>query len=298
MNRLNLAFSIAKKASQSRYALILILASLIFFNGVNAFANDDYEVTGHYYLPDTKNVGKYTDAIQWKVTNISDWTFFVNKLQDLPIGSEIKNPLVTLQGGIVHFTQINPDHISGNDIYLSKFGIQQYARMPIDVYHYKNVEMRKFLEMEMDKNPGYGEGEDKEIDLSANGIIVIYRGSNMLSNPNWRVIDPEEFKKYLGFINGLKPLPDGQKLRTELAKTSYDDLGTFIVYLNYSGAPFQFMSVTPVGGVRGTKVNIRKFFFKDEKNYYSVFKSQAETIMRAKKEREGNSDLKRAQDRF
>lgn len=298
MNQLYFNIFILRKRFITAFIMTLAFFSCIFFNGLTAIAADDYNVTGHYYLPNLKTPGKYKDVIQWKVTNIDEWNRFVNKLQKLPKGEEVDNPLSLGQTSMVHFTQINPDKISGNEIYLSKAGIQQYARMPTDEYHYKNEAMRKFLEAELKKRPGYGADSQKKLNLSAPGIVVTYRGSSILENPNWRITDQKEFELYKSYIDKLVPLPEGQTLRMELKKTVYDDVGTFLLYLNYPGAKFQILAVTPESGVRGTTVNLRRFFFKDSENYYPVFKKQAEDIIRGNDARRNGINLNDSSSRF
>lgn len=298
MKQLYSVYSIAKKTMPSLAFAALIFTFSMFFNGINAFAKDGYDITGHYYLPNPEKPGRLISKVDWKITNVSEWMSFVKKLQDLSKSDTIDDTTPTMkQSPIIHISQVNPDRISGNDIYLTEEGIRQFARMPTDVYQYKDTSLRKFLEKEMDANSGYAQ-EEGTIDLNAIGIIVIYRGSEILNNPNWHVTDVRDFKRYAAFIDKLKPLPKGETLRMELKKTTYDDLGAFIMYLNYPGAPYQILSVNPSGGVRGTKVDNLKFFYEDERNYYDVFKKQAEDILKAQVERTTKSDLKRAQEKF
>ncbi len=297
MNQLYLHVVIFKKLARLSLTLIAVLFSSIFFNGLPAFAQDDYDITGHYYLANPQKPGKYYDAVQWKITNTNEWTGFVNKLQKLPEGSPIDNPLHLKQPDMIHLVQTNPDKISGNNIYLSKAGIQQFAKMPFDTYHYQNFEIRKFLEAELKKTSAY-DNKSEGVKISDPEIVVVYRGSTVLQNPMWRVTDPKTLAMYKKYISSLVPLPDSKKLRLEMKKTAYDNVGTFIIYLNYPGAPYQILCVTAEGGNRGTIVNLKRFFFKDTNDYYSIFKQQAENIIRRDEAKRNGTSLNNTNDNF
>lgn len=282
-----------------RAAFIGLLLLCLSFQ--HARAEDDYVITGHFLLPIKTKPGKYGEAVQWQITNIPDWTSFVNGLSNLPKtgeGDDITSPMSENVPNIIHFKQSNPDKISGNDIYLTQKGIQQFARIPSDQYYFKNTEFRKFLDAELKNRPGYGSTTQQKARIYDPGIVVVFRGSSMLQNPMWVVKDAEEMKKYLDFIHNLQPLPDGQGLRSEVGKTIYDDVGTFLMYLNYPGASSHILSVTQEGGIRGTTVKLRAYAYQDTKGFYELFKKQAENVITRRESEEQGTNLSDKTDAF
>jgi len=270
--------------TSKRYFNLILLGFALFFPIHNVAHSRDMEITGHYYVARDAEFTKYTDKIQWKVTNLPEWFKFLVNLKKMPKDLEKNNPMGLKQPEVIHFNVVNSDQKTGHDIFISKAGIQQFSEMPIDNYFDGVVQFREFLETELSFNSGY----DKvigQIDINQPGIVVIFRGSADLKNPFW-VVDPSDKKvieRYKYFIKNFKKsvytTPDFLAIRDD----SLDAENTFIVYLNFTDAPYDFLVVAPDGTTRGTKVGSQYYYFKDMAGYFSMFKRQAEDNLKAAK---------------
>lgn len=250
-----------------------------------ALADKGYSISGHYFITNPQKPGRYKEVAQWSVDDANEWVGFTNRLRNLPridLGEDIIDPMSLGNPEVIYFKQLNPDQITGNDIYLSKTGILQFAKMPVDSFFMKDSAFRFFLENELTTHPGYGELDEKNrIDVTEPGIVVVYRGSSLLENPMWVVKSDDEkmFKKYLSFIGNLKSMGYGETARSESRNDAYDGVQTFLLYLNYGGAPFQMMSVSVDGGVRATIVKLKNYNYEDPKGYFKTFRAKAREIV-------------------
>ena len=262
--------------SKNSFALITWLTGALFFLNMSAQAND-MKITGHYYVANDKTFEKYTDKIQWEITNISEWSKFLTNLKTMPKDLEKNNPMGLKQPELIHFKVSNTDLKTGHDIFISKAGIQQFSKMPVDTYFNYDASFREFLDTELTLNPGYDQVVG-EININQPGIVVVYRGSKNLKNPYW-VINPSDTKvieRYKHFIKNLKKIPVVSQEQLSLRNESLDEENTFIVYLNYNEAPFDFLIMSSDSTSRSTKVSSEYFYYKDTYGYFTIFKRQAE----------------------
>ncbi len=277
MNQLYLHVVIFKLRTKQLGAILTVLFFSMFFNILPSFAEENFEVTAHYYRLTSQTPIKYNDAIQWKITNPAQWNGFMDKLKTLPPAQDIGvSPLEMGFPDLIHFTQVNTDNITGTDVYLSKAGIQKVSRRPFDTYYNSNIEFRKFLDSEFKKQNVDIVGSGK-IKTSDDGIVIVYRESSVLNNPTWQISSSTDLDTYKKYIDELVLIHDKETLARKKDQQTYDVAGSFVLYLNYAGAPFKFLSVTPYGELRGTTINIVADFYEDTQNYYSLFKAQAES---------------------
>lgn len=264
------------------FSIIFFLFFVIIFNN-SAIAAENTRIIGHYYVAKDQSFTKYEDKVQWEVTSIPEWTKFLSNLKTMPTDLEKNNPMGLRQPEVIHFNVLNDDRKSGHDIFISKAGIQQFSKMPIDTYYDRMADFKEFLESELSLNPGY-DAASATINIDEPGIVVIYRGSNQLSNPHWTVKLSEKpvMERYKSYINRLAaPRVIAKSILVTKDDSIYDDDGSFILYLNYSGAPQQYLIVSPQNGIRGTHIEQRYFYYKDALGYFSMFKRQAEDNLNA-----------------
>ena len=261
---------------------LFFLGLVLFSFNCDLAAAKNMEITGHYYVANDAQFTKYTDKIQWKVTSIPEWSKFLVSLKTMPKDLEKNNPMGLKQPEVIHFNVVNSDQKTGHDLFISKAGIQQFSKMPVDTYFDGATEFREFLETELSFNPGYDKVEG-EIDINQPGIVVVFRGSDTLKNPYWTVLpsDKKVIERYKYFFKNLQKslytTPDFLSLRDEIL----DTVNTFVIYLNYKDAPFSFIIVGPDGTTRGTKIASQYFYYKDMAGYFSMFKRQAEDNLKA-----------------
>lgn len=262
--------------------IFLGLSCFIFNNKANS--EEAAKVIGHYYVANDSNKTKYTDEIQWQVTSLVEWSKFMDNLRTMPKDTEKNNPLGLKQQEIIHFNVANADQKSGHDIFISKAGIQQFSRMPFDIYYAASPTFKEFLETELSMNSGY-DATNGKVDINTPGIVVIYRGSVQLRNPYW-IIKPSEEKviqRYKTYISSLKPSVSNKETEWVVDNRLYENEGTFQIYLNYPNAPQQILVIGTNDTVRGTKIEQQYFYYKDDAGFFSMFKRQAEDNLRASK---------------
>ena len=276
--------------SNCRFLIVFFLIAIIIFNNSaysadlsQSYATDNSKIVGHYYVAKDKDYTKYTDKVQWEVTSIPEWTKFLVNLKTMPQDLEKNNPMGLRQPEVIHFNVSNSDRKSGHDIFISKAGIQQFSRMPMDYYYDALPDFREFLESELALNPGY-DAASVDININEPGIVVIFRGSNQLSNPHWtiKLSDKIIMDRYKGYINTMRQDAANKKMVVDMKDdTIFDEQGSFILYLNYPDAPQQFLTVSASGRIRGTRIEQRYYYYKDSIGYFSMFKRQAEDNLRA-----------------
>lgn len=260
--------------------ILFVLTCLVFNNIANA--EEKMKITGHYYVAKDKSFDKYEDKIQWEVTSIPEWSKFLVNLRTMPKDDEKNNPMGLKQPDVIHFNVINYDGLSGHDIFISKAGIQKFSRMPVDKYYNAYPEFKEFLETELSINSSYDTAKSNA-DITQPGIVVIYRGSQQLTNPFW-VIKPSEktvLDRYRTYLNALIPSIVANNSSVLRNDDVLDEDGSFILYLNYPGAPQKILVVGTDASLRGTIIQNQYYFYKDEMGYYSMFKRQAEDNLRA-----------------
>lgn len=264
-------------------SFVFLGLSLSIFNN-NAHSEEVEKITGHYYVAKDSTYTKYNDVIQWEVTSTSQWSKFMDSLKTMPKDIEKNNPMGLRQPEIIHFNVANIDQKSGHDIFISQAGIQQFSRMPSDIYYSYAPKFKEFLENELKINPGYDTTTGK-VDINTPGIVVIYRGSSQLKNPCWviKLSDKGVLQQYQSFINGLHPSSLNGTSDQSNDDHLYEEEGTFQMYLNYPDAPQQIMVVGTNNSVRGTKIEQKYFYYKDEFGFFSMFKRQAEDNLYASK---------------
>lgn len=274
-------------------SFVFLGLSLSIFNN-NAHSEEVEKITGHYYVAKDNTYTKYNDVIQWEVTSTGQWSKFMDNLKTLPKDIEKNNPMGLRQPEVIHFNVANVDQKSGHDIFISKAGIQQFSRMPLDVYYEAAPKLKEFLENELKINPGY-DTTTGNVDINTPGIVVIYRGSTQLKNPCWiiKLSDKKVLQQYQAFINSLSAGPYVSSTGWSNDDHLYEDDGTFQMYLNYPDAPQQIMVLGTNDTVRGTKIEQKYFYYKDEPGFFSMFKRQAEDNLRASKMTEEAPEEKR-----
>jgi|GEM_PF-3100926 len=245
-----------------------------------SYADAEPKITAKYYVAKDEKNTNYYEKIQWGITSIPEWTKFIDSLVVLPKDDEKNNPMGLMQPEIIHFNVMNSDLLSGDDIFISKAGIQHFARVQKNKHFPLSPDFREFLELELDANPTYDKIV-KEVDINEPGIVVVFRGSSQLKNPSWVIKESNTtvFKKYVSFIDALLSIPDDINGNLIINDALFDEKGTYIIYLNYSGAPFDVLSVSRFSQVRGTKIDNQYFYYKDEIGYFSMFKRQANDNM-------------------
>ncbi|HAJ90505.1 MAG TPA: hypothetical protein DCM27_05780 [Rhodospirillaceae bacterium] len=271
-----------KPFTSKRYILFIFLTLSCFIFNNNAHADNGTKIVGHYYVAKDSTNMKYDDKIQWEVTSLAEWSKFMDTLQTMPKDERKDNPMSLRQREVIHFNVAYPDQKSGHDIFISEAGIQQFSRMPLDIYYDPFPAFKEFLETELSMNPGY-DATNGNVDINAPGIVVIYRGSLHLKNPYW-VIKPSETKgmqRYKTYINSLTPNPTIKSDSENISNSLYDNEGTFLLYLNYPDAPQQILVIGTNSTTRGTKIEQQYFYYKDELSFFSMFKKQAEDNLRA-----------------
>lgn len=276
--------------SKKLTSFVFLALSVFLFNNENAIASD-MKITGHYYVADDPSFRKYTDKVQWEVTNTFEFTKFLDNLKTLPSDLEKNNPMGLKQPELIHFKVENSDLKSGHDIFISKAGIQQFSKMPMDSYFDYNLAFKDFLESERTLNPGYDK-INGELDINQSGIVVVYRGSKDLKNPYW-VIKPSEkpvLERYKYFLKNLKRTINLSQDNMDSINEGIDTESTFILYLNYEDAPFDFIIMGTDGRLRGTKVSSQYSYFKDMIGYFSMFKRQAEDSLKASQKGESEPE--------
>jgi hypothetical protein len=274
-------------------SFVFLGLSLSIFNN-NAYSEEVEKITGHYYVAKDSTYTKYNDVIQWEVTSTSQWSKFMDSLKTMPKDVEKNNPMGLRQPEVIHFNVANTDQKSGHDIFISQGGIQQFSRMPLDVYYSSAPNFREFLENELKINPGYDTTTGK-VDINTPGIVVIYHGSSQLKNPCWiiKLSDKAALKQYQSFINSLNQGVYNGSVNGSNDDNLYEDAGTFQIYLNYPDARQQIMVVGTDNTVRGTKIEQKYFYYKDEPGFFSMFKRQAEDNLHASKVTEEAPEEKR-----
>ena len=291
MNHLYFNIFIFNRIARLSYLVAFIALSSLFFNALPSFAGDGYKITSHYYLPIPEKKGEYYNAIQWDINNSNEWINFVNNLQTLPREDKVTNPFQINLPDIIHVEQINPDKISGSDVYMSKAGIHLVTKMPFDLFYFTNPKLIDFLESQLKEKSSYTETEDQEININSAGIVVTYRGSNTLGNPTWHISSDEDLADYKRYIDELVPIERKTKLRIEEGKEIYDELGSFVLYLNYPDAPSKILSISRQGDVRATKVETLKYLFKDTQGFYDIYKKRAGDIVKGNEARRSGKSL-------
>jgi hypothetical protein len=266
--------------------VFLGLGCFIFNN--NAYAESVPKIVGHFYVAKDNTNMKYDDRVQWEVTSLSEWAKFMNNLKTMPKDNEKDNPMGLRQPEVIHFNVTNPDQKSGHDIFISQAGVQQFSRMPLDMYYEQTPLFREFLETELSMNPGYDTTNGK-VDINTPGIVVIYHGSTQLKNPYWviKLSEVRVMQRYKTYITSLKPNITANNGTMNIDNSLYDNEGTFQMYLNYPDAPQQILVVGADTSIRGTKIEQKYFYYKDMAGYFSMFKRQAEDNIRAS-QMEGN----------
>lgn len=269
-----------------RYLNLVFIGLAILSLGWQTANAKDMEITGHYYVANNDSYTKYTDKIQWKVTNIPEWSKFLVNLKKMPKDLEKDNPMSLKQPEVIHFNVVNSDKKTGHDIFISQAGIQQFSKMPLDSYFDEASEFREFLETELSFNPGYDKVTG-EIDINQPGIVVIFRGSSDLKNPYW-IVNPSDKKvieRYKYFVKNLKKTSNDSNILSEdllaIRNDVIDAENNFIIYFNLDDTPFDFLVVASNGEARGTKVASKYYYFQDTAGYFSIFKRQAEDNLKA-----------------
>ncbi len=277
-------------------SLVFLGLGCVIFNN-NAYSGEISKITGHYYFAKDSSNTKYSDLIQWEVTNTTEWSKFMDSLKTMPKDVEKNNPMGLRQPEVIHFNVINLDQKSGHDIFISKAGIQQFSKMPLDFYYSPSKTLREFLETELKMNPGYDATTDT-IDINTPGIVVIYHGSSQLKNPFWiiKLSEKTVMQRYKTFINSLERGAFNPNDNWVVDDRLYEDAGTFQLYLNYPDAPQQIMVVGTDNSVRGTKIEQKYYFYKDEFGFFSMFKRQAEDNLRASKMDQDEPEERRKRD--
>lgn len=260
---------------------IIFMSGTLLSTYAKAQMIEDYDITGHLFERQPPPKSDYKDTIQWRVTNPNEWLQFMQKVSKLP-QTLLIDPMKAGEEDVIFFHQSNPDQLTGNNLYLSKSRIVQVSSTPFDQYHAPSPLLYTFLERERERRTQYGDAKSIVSDIKQPGIVVIYKGSSNLDNPGWVVTKKEEIEPYINLINKLQRLSKGEVMRSEINNVAYDDLESYIVYLNYNRHYADFLTVAKNGGVRATNVKLEKKAYEDKFGYYKVFKNRALNIVKSK----------------
>jgi hypothetical protein len=262
----------------------------------------DYKITGHYYVFNNAPASEpYKELIKWDINDLSGWSNFIKQLQGFPKLDNETGKNTESDEEIIQLSQVSPDQISGTDVYLSRSGIRQIDNLPTDIYYDSdNKALLKFIEGELKKHPWADSDINSNINILSRGIVVVYRGSDSLKNPTWLIKDPAELQTYkYQLADSLVAEADPRKFnRSEIGSTAFDDIGTYILYLNYENAPTQIVTIAKEGAIRGTTIEPKKYFFKDDAEMFKVFKKQALQTLKSGEEAKKTLKKDLSQEKF
>lgn len=223
--------------------------------------------------------GDYDLDTKWPLENNPQWYGLLDRIDEMTKLDKVKNPIAQKDPNVVLLVENNSDGISGSDIYISDQGyILRVLRKPVDFFHSTPKRLYEFLDSEMQVLGGGYSAEIKKVSTSQNGIVVVFLGNSMLSNPTWVINDPDSLKIYKKFINDIISPPPG--VSTDPGGLTEDDrnfdaMGSFVMYLNYPDAPAKIAILKKTGLIRFTKIKLEATCVKDEAKFFRIFEQQA-----------------------
>lgn len=231
------------------------------------------------FNPDKGPNGDYDVDIKWPLENNPQWYGLLNRMDEMNKIADIKNPIAQKDPNVILLVENNADSISGSDIYISDQGyILRVVRKPVDFYHSTPKRFYDFLDAEMKALGSDYAVEEKKVQTKQPGIVVVYMGNSMLSNPTWVINDAQSLAIYQKFIQDIVAPPPGTSTNpgslTEEEK-NFDTMGNFILYLNYPDAPARMAILKKSGLIRFTKIKLEATCIKDEAKLYQIFEQQA-----------------------
>lgn len=231
------------------------------------------------FNPQKGQSGDYDLDTKWPLENNPQWYGLLDRLGEMEKMETAKNPIAQKDPNVILLVENNADGISGSDIYISDQGyILRILRKPVDFYHSTPKRLYEFLDSEMQVLGGGYSAEAKKVSTSQDGIVVVYLGNSMLSNPSWVINDPNSLKIYKKFIDDIISPPPGVSTNpgglTEDDR-NFDVMGSFVLYLNYPDAPAKIAILKKSGLMRFTKIKLEATCVRDEIRLYKTFEQQA-----------------------
>lgn len=257
----------------------LLLTALLVLTALPARADENTvifrPVNAVYMVRDAANPTGYVEKVRWTITSSQEWAKFYNYLPDLPKddfgGSD---PLSGRTDDMIVFSHTDDNGLTGFDIYVNGFGIMAIKRGAVHAYYPDANRLWTFLRDEQKERASYEKFSPEAVSKSTRGIVVTYNISESIPNPIWVVNTMDELKIYNSFFKGLRPIT-GFALRDLEASRDFDSLGTFVMNLNYGGAPAKVATVSNKSIIRLSNGFVRTDFYQDTKDFYKYFKNQA-----------------------
>lgn len=299
MSYRNLGLDKAKKRMKPLLVTMIVLAGAQPLFSESAYAEKKKKETGanelqREYVPTTDSQifgnllhfnpkkgegGDYDLEVKWPLENNPQWYGLLDRMNSMEKLESIKNPVTQKDENVILLIENNTDNISGSDIYISDKGyILRVVRKPVDFYHSTPKRLYGFLDSEMRVLGSDYAVDTKKISTSQDGIVVVFKGNSMLSNPTWVIDDKESLAIYKKFIQDIvKPPPgvssDPGSITEE--ERNFDVMESFILYLNYPDAPAKMAILKKSGLIRFTKIKLEATCVKDEAKFYQIFERQA-----------------------
>jgi hypothetical protein len=232
-----------------------------------------------YLVKDPDSPFGYKEKLQWSINSSADWERFYKTMLSLPEDKGINpDPLKAKVDDIIVLSRKDANNLTGFDIYISQKGIMSVHRDAVHTYYPDSNKLWDFLKEEQSHHASF-DAFSKNIEISKKsiGIVATYNINQNIPNPVWLVDDPAKVTTYDSYFLALKPYTEFE-LRFSAEKIDFDDMGIFILNLNYPDAPGNIATVTQKS-IRISKGAINSRFYQDTQDYYNFYKSQAREMM-------------------
>lgn len=236
-------------------------------------------VSAIYLVKDNNSTFGYKEKLRWSINTAEDWDRFYNIMPYFPYDKTLNpDPLKANVDDMIVLSRKDSNKLTGFDIYLSAVGIMVVEREADHIYYPDTNKLWGFLKEEQSQNASFENlGSGKAINSNTRGIVVTYNINRNIANPTWAVTAPERVAAYDAYFMALKPYTKFE-LQYSAPQMTYDDVGVFILNLNYDKAQAMIATVTPKT-IRMSTSHIKTTYYQDPQDYYNFYKSQAREML-------------------
>lgn len=236
-------------------------------------------VTVLYLIKDSDSQFGYKEKLRWSINTIADWDRFYKTMLSLPLDKSVNpDPLKSKTNDLIILSRKDSNQLTGFDIYISPKGIMAVHRDANHQFFPDTNKLWDFLKEEQKKNASFETfSNQSKISPKTLGIVTTYNINQNIPNPVWLVDTPDKIAVYDSFFVALKPYTPFE-LQFKIDTSNFDNVGTFILNMNYPKAPASLVTVTQ-NSIRLSTGVINTKFYQDTEDYYNFYKSQAREML-------------------
>lgn len=236
-------------------------------------------VSAVYLVKDKTSAFGYKERLRWSINTSEDWDRFYKIMPGFPYDKTVNpDPLKANVDDMIVLSRKDANKLTGFDIYLSAIGIMAMERQAEHKYYPDSNNLWTFLKEEQRQNASFENlTNSKAADSNTAGIVATYNINRNMINPTWAVTTQDRIASYDSYFMALKPYTDFE-LKYSAPQMNYDDVGVFVLNLNYPNAPAKIAAVTSKT-IRLSNSFIKTTYYQDPQDYYNFYKSQAREML-------------------